>query len=123
MKTRIAMIVAISPRLLDPKAKSDEIVGRFRYTDEKDQVELALKSRARAIDVASSKAAGRGNGRGRGGRNGMSRGLSNKKLSNGDFQGSKYPSATERQVALPGSILYAVRRWHVGASRRTQVVR
>lgn len=38
VKTRIAFISEIGPRLTDPKAKATEIIDMFRYSEEKRQV-------------------------------------------------------------------------------------
>lgn len=90
VKTRIAFIAEIGPRLTDPKAKSAEIVDMFRYSEEKRQVQVVISSlvcvilfqveeilKARSLTVATQSgfsrppplSGGRG-GRGRGGRGG-----------------------------------------------------
>jgi hypothetical protein len=44
VKTRIAIIQSIGPRLTDPQAKKDELMGLFRYAEEKLKVEEVLKN-------------------------------------------------------------------------------
>ena len=80
VKTRIAIIRMISPRLTDPKSESEAILNLFRYSEEKTQVEEALKARAKAIEKSRYSAAPKASipgsntphgvrpGRGRGGR-------------------------------------------------------
>ena len=76
-RTKLSIVIAISPRLLDPKVKLDKIKGAFRYSEEQCIVEDALKHRSQSmtmnifkkVDTVSSPLAGRGGrggGRGRG---------------------------------------------------------
>ena len=39
VKTKLAIITMIGPRLTDPKQKSEEIISVFRYSEEKKQAE------------------------------------------------------------------------------------
>ena len=50
VKTRIAIIMILSPRLIDPKQHADDILALFRFVEDKAQVEEALKSRAITLD-------------------------------------------------------------------------
>lgn len=75
IKTKITFIKMIGPRLTDPKAKSAEIIGMFRFSEEKRQVEDVLKARAQTVSTSSFSVkpaggvlAGGGRGGGRGGR-------------------------------------------------------
>lgn len=70
VKTRLAIIDHIAPRLTDPRVEYDNLVGLFRYSEEKSHVEDALKSRIQTMNHAifkkeSSAVFNRG-GRGRG---------------------------------------------------------
>lgn len=49
VNTKLALVSAIGPRLTDPKSKTSEIVGMFRFADEKAKVEEVLKVRATAM--------------------------------------------------------------------------
>jgi hypothetical protein len=49
IKTKLAIIQSIGPRLTDPKAKMNELLNMFRYSEDKLKVEFILKSRATAI--------------------------------------------------------------------------
>jgi hypothetical protein len=71
IRTKIAIIQMVGPRLIDPKAKISYFTGLFRYTEEKSIVEEVLKARAQvlATSMFSRKEgiksfAGRGPGRG-----------------------------------------------------------
>lgn len=79
VKTRLAIIASIGPRLTDPKAKTAELVGLFRYSEEKQKVEEILKARASTLSAsaftrgglalgrrASTRPMSTGGGRGRG---------------------------------------------------------
>lgn len=75
LKTRLAIILSVAPRLTDPRSRLEHFTGLFRFVEEKAQVEEAFKLRIQAIngslfrktDSASvlSPGGGRG-GRGRG---------------------------------------------------------
>eukprot|EP01039_Chlorochromonas_danica_P003030 gene3030-3305_t len=67
IRTKIAMIATIAPRLMDPKAKISYFTGLFRYNEEKEHVEELLKARAQAMAAAAFTKA-EINGGGRGGR-------------------------------------------------------
>lgn len=81
VKTRLAFIEALAPRLTDPNAKMVQFIDSFRYEEEKDRVKMALTSRAEQMKTASMQTQspmgggilgggggrGRGRGRGRGG--------------------------------------------------------
>jgi hypothetical protein len=79
VKTRLAFIEAIAPRLTDPNAKMIQFIDAFRYEEEKDRVKMALTARAEQMKTASMQTQspigggvlgggrGRGRGRGRGG--------------------------------------------------------
>lgn len=49
VKTRLAMIVLIGPRLLDPRAKIDFFLGLFRFSEEKEKVQEVLKTRTHVL--------------------------------------------------------------------------
>ena len=85
VKTRLAIILSIAPRLTDPRSRMDHFLSLFRFSEEKTQVEEALKTRIQAItgsiymktESFSALSPGRGRGRGvgsaaggRGGRGG-----------------------------------------------------
>lgn len=77
IKTKIGIVGAIGPRLLDPRSQMDHIVGMFRYAEEKNQVEDIFKARIQHLNASIFKksaltppGAGRGGGRGRGPGNG-----------------------------------------------------
>jgi hypothetical protein len=78
VKTKIAIIQMLSPRLTDPKVMHDEVLGLFRYSDEKCLVEEAL--RLRALQMGSSvfkqnPTLSVSSGRGGAGRGGVGRGV------------------------------------------------
>eukprot|EP01031_Cornospumella_fuschlensis_P045790 gene45790-56044_t len=52
VKTRLLIILSLAPRLTDPRTKMDTLVGLFRFSEEKSQVEEALKTRVQAINHA-----------------------------------------------------------------------
>ena len=54
VKTRIAMIQHVGPRLIDPRAKASQLVGLFRYSEEKEKVESVLKARTQAVMANTS---------------------------------------------------------------------
>lgn len=81
LKTKLKIVSMISPRLIDPNSKTEEILSLFRFSEDKKYVENALKDRAKNMNVSqftkpssvkSSILSGRGRGsgsiRGRGGR-------------------------------------------------------
>lgn len=77
LRTQLTIIAMIGPRLVDPRAKTAELLGLFRFADQKAKVEEILKARATALAVtiyknspASTPGGGRG-GAGRGGRGGL----------------------------------------------------
>ena len=84
LKTRIAFIESICPRLTDPQANPAKFVDMFRFEDERAKVEAAFKSRLETLKASSFNAGGagalssggRGGGAGRGGagRGGAGRG-------------------------------------------------
>ena len=49
IKTRIAIIESLCPRLMDPKARMIPILNMFRYSEERARVESALKARSNAL--------------------------------------------------------------------------
>ena len=49
VKTRLAFIEKLGPRLTDPKSKASQFVGLFRYSEEKERVEGILKSRTQVV--------------------------------------------------------------------------
>lgn len=74
LKTKLAMVTMIGPRVTDPKAGMDKVSGVFRYAEEKAQVEEVFKARlqtlsgsmfSRGSSQMMSPQGGRG-GRGRG---------------------------------------------------------
>jgi hypothetical protein len=50
LKTKITMIRMIAPRLTDPKAKMDDFLGLFRFSEQKKAIEDALKARAASLN-------------------------------------------------------------------------
>jgi hypothetical protein len=73
VKTRLSMISAIGPRLIDPTAKAKELRELFRFYNDKDHVMSVLKQREK-IQAASrfSKSIGKpGPGTSLGGRGGV----------------------------------------------------
>lgn len=72
VKTKLAIVNAIAPRLSDPKVGMEQLVNLFRYAEEKTVVEEAVKTRIQALAGAAFTrgggmlATGRGGGRGRG---------------------------------------------------------
>ena len=53
VKTRLAMIHQIGPRLIDPKAKASQFIALFRYVEEKEKVEAILKARTQVVMARS----------------------------------------------------------------------
>ena len=53
VKTRLAMISHIGPRLIDPKAKASQLIALFRYVEEKEKVEAILKARTQVVMARS----------------------------------------------------------------------
>lgn len=51
VKTRIAMIESVGPRLTDPKARVDDFLKLFRFVEDKNHVEEALKARAHQLNA------------------------------------------------------------------------
>jgi hypothetical protein len=51
MKTRLAFIVMLGPRLIDPRAKVDHFIGLFRYSEEKEKVQEVLKARSDVLNA------------------------------------------------------------------------
>ena len=49
VKTRLAMIAHLGPRLVDPKAKANQFIQLFRYAEEKERVESILKMRTNVL--------------------------------------------------------------------------
>ena len=54
VKTRLAMITQIGPRLTDPKAKSSQLIALFRYSEEKERVEGVLKARTKVVMASNT---------------------------------------------------------------------
>ena len=54
VKTRLTMITQIGPRLTDPKAKSSQLIGLFRYSEEKERVEGVLKARTKVVMASNT---------------------------------------------------------------------
>lgn len=52
LKTKINIIAIVGPRLSDPRAQSDSLIGLFKYAKHKDQVKEILKARAQIINSA-----------------------------------------------------------------------
>lgn len=100
VKTNVAIVLMIAPRLVDPRSLFDEILGHFRYAEYKSQVEDALKARIQSLnssqfrkDSTSPLFAGRG---GRGGRGGLSSGKS-MYMGSGRSRPSSLPNALNPQ--------------------------
>jgi len=51
VKTRLAFIVMLGPRLINPRAKVDHFIGLFRYSEEKEKVQEVLKARSDALNA------------------------------------------------------------------------
>ena len=49
MKTRLAMIVMLGPRLIDPRTKVDYFLSLFRFSEEKEKVQEVLKARTQVL--------------------------------------------------------------------------
>ncbi len=49
VRTKLAMVTAIAPRLIDPKSKMDLIVNSFRFAEEKETAEDAIKARIQVL--------------------------------------------------------------------------
>jgi hypothetical protein len=49
VKTRLAFIEKLGPRLTDPKSKASQFVALFRFSEEKERVEGILKSRTQVV--------------------------------------------------------------------------
>lgn len=54
IKTKLGMINHIGPRLMDPRAKLDEILNVFTYAEQKKEAEGVLKARAQSLVASSS---------------------------------------------------------------------
>lgn len=73
VKTKLEIVAKISLRLIDPKDKAEQLLGLFRYMEDKKRVEDCLKARIQTINsnlfkrTVASSALGSG-ARGRGGR-------------------------------------------------------
>lgn len=52
LKTKINIIAIVGPRLIDPRAESDYLIGLFKYAKHKDQVKEILKARAQILNSA-----------------------------------------------------------------------
>jgi hypothetical protein len=53
VRTKIAIIQMLGPRLIDPKAKPQYFTGLFRYVEEKSIVEEVFKTRAQVLATSS----------------------------------------------------------------------
>ena len=53
VKTRLAMIGLIGPRLIDPRAKIDYFLGLFRFSEEKEKVQEILKTRTHVLSSSA----------------------------------------------------------------------
>lgn len=103
------MIAQVGPRLIDPKAKTQQFLDLFRYSDEKNQVEEILKARSQAIvssQFSTASTAGRGAGGGGrggllGGRGGGGRGGAGRGAGLGAAAG---PAATRPMPSVPVSV-------------------
>ena len=49
VKTRIGFIEKVGPRLTDPRARANEFIGMFRFSEEKQKVEEVLKARTQVL--------------------------------------------------------------------------
>lgn len=71
VKTKLEIISKVSPRLLDPKSKAEELSGLFRFVEDKKRVEDCLKARIHTLNSTIFKretSLSRINRAGRGGR-------------------------------------------------------
>jgi hypothetical protein len=74
IKTKLSIVSTVCPRLSDPKAGFEQLTNLFRYAEEKEIVEEAVKSRIQTLTGAAfsrsgmltTAVSGRGIGRGRG---------------------------------------------------------
>jgi hypothetical protein len=103
VKTRIAFITEIGPRLVDPKAKSTEIIDLFRYVDDRTAVEEILKARALTVAKMSSFQSSKPLVTGRGGTLG-GRGGSMSGRGRGGRLSGRGPSMRPTQIAKSPSI-------------------
>ena len=55
IKTKLAMIALIGPRLVNPKARFSEFKDMFRYAEEKEKVEEILRARTEAVNANAFK--------------------------------------------------------------------
>ena len=58
VKTRLSIITMIGPRLTDPRAKVTELMGMFRYSEEKERVQEVLKGRTQVLASSLFKPSG-----------------------------------------------------------------
>ena len=58
IKTRLSIITMIGPRLTDPRAKVNEFMGMFRYSEEKERVQEVLKARTQVLASSLFKPSG-----------------------------------------------------------------
>ncbi len=83
LKTRIAFIESVCPRVTDPQTMTQTFMDMFRYEDDRARVEQAFKARNETIRASTFNAkgagalstGGRGAGRGGAGRGGAGRGI------------------------------------------------
>jgi hypothetical protein len=83
VKTKLAIISHIGPRLTDPNGRKDALIGLFRFSEEKSKVEEILKERANRLNASAFNQTGAvrigmpaaGRGRGGAGRGGGGRGV------------------------------------------------
>jgi hypothetical protein len=73
IKTKLAFIAQLGPRLTDPKAKHNAVLDIFQYAEQKQEVEAVLKARSQHI-LSTSSPAGSGLGMIMSGRGGRGRG-------------------------------------------------
>ena len=53
MKTRLAIIAMLGPRLIDPRAKVDYFLNLFRFSEEKERVQEVLKARTQFLSAGA----------------------------------------------------------------------
>lgn len=114
IKTKLAIVNGIAPRLSDPKAGLEQVTNLFRFAEEKSIVEDAFKSRIQTLTGAAfsrggmlSPGGGRGAGRGKGAGRGFghrpsleSSGLT----AAAESASSVSPSAAEEDTAADDSV-------------------
>lgn len=103
MKTKLAMIAMIGPRLVDPKSKTSEFIALFRYVEEQSKVEDILKTRVQQLNSAvfSKRTTSTTSAGGRGGGGGLQRKASSRTLM------GNTPTKRESTLAVSDGVITA----------------